>query len=47
MDAVIKEVKIGIGRRGESGDYLDFFMQMTWFCVASLRDILLRCVEKV
>ena len=29
MDAVMKEMKMGIGRMGESGDYLTFCMQMT------------------
>ena len=33
MDALMKEVKMGKGRRGENGDYLDSYMQMTWFCV--------------
>ena len=35
MDGVMKEMKIGMGRRGESEDYLAFFMQMTWFIVVS------------
>ena len=42
MDAVMKEVERVIGRmggeghlwgRGESGDYLSFWMQMARFCV--------------
>ena len=37
MDAVRKEVKMGIGRREESGDCLTSFMQITWFCVVSWR----------
>ena len=37
MDAVSKEVKMGMGRRGESGDYLASCMQMTWFCGVSQR----------
>ena len=32
MDASMKEVKIGMGRRGESVEYLTSYMQMTWFC---------------
>ena len=36
MDAV-KVVNMGMGRRGESGDYLASCMQMTWFCVMSRR----------
>ena len=35
MDGVMKEVKIGMGRRGESGYYLVSCIQMTWFCVVS------------
>ena len=35
MDTVMKEVKMGRGRRRESGDYLTSCMQMTWFCVVS------------
>ena len=35
IDAVMKEVNMGMGRRGESGDYLASCMQMTWFCVNS------------
>ena len=37
MDAVINEVKMRIGRRGESGDYLASCIQMTWFFVVSWR----------
>ena len=37
MDTVMKEVNIGIVRRGESRDYLAFCMQMTWLRVASRR----------
>ena len=37
MDAVMKEVKMGMGRRGENGNYLTSCMQMTWFCVMSWR----------
>ena len=37
MDAVKKGVKTGMGKRGESGDYLASCMQMTWFCVVSRR----------
>ena len=37
MDAVIKEVIIGMGRREGSGDCLTSYMQMTWFCVVSRR----------
>ena len=37
MDAVLKEVKIGMGRGGESEDYLASCMQMTWFDVVSQR----------
>ena len=37
MDAVMKEVKMGIGRREESGDYLASCKQKTWFCVVSQR----------
>ena len=35
MDAVMKEAKMGMGRRGESGDYLASCMQMIWFYVVS------------
>ena len=31
MDALMNEVKIGIGRRGENGDCWAFCMQITWF----------------
>ena len=37
MDVVMKEVKMGMGRRGENGNYLASCMQMTWFCVVSRR----------
>ena len=46
MDAVMKKVKVGIGkmgvrflekRRGESGDCLASYIQKTRFCVASRR----------
>ena len=37
MDAVMKEVKMGKGRRGENGHCLASCMQMTWFCVVSRR----------
>ena len=37
MDEVMKEVKMEMGRRGESGDYVASCMQMTWFCVVSRR----------
>ena len=37
MDALMKEVKIGMGRREQSGDCLAYYMQMTWFCVVSWR----------
>ena len=33
MDAVMKEVKMEMGRKGESGDYLASCMQMKWFCL--------------
>ena len=33
----MKDEKIGMGRRGESGDCLASCMQMTWFCVMSQR----------
>ena len=39
MDAVMKEVKMGMGRRGESGDYLASCMQITRFCVTIRRKI--------
>ena len=35
IDAVMKEVKMGMGRRGESGDYLASCMGMTWLSVVS------------
>ena len=34
-DAVMKEVKMGMERREESGDCLALCMQMIWFCVVS------------
>ena len=45
MDALMKETKMGMGRRGvvfqedgrESRDYLASCMQMTWFCVMNQR----------
>ena len=37
MDSVMKEMEMGMRRRGESGDYLASCMQMTWFCVVSRR----------
>ena len=37
MDAEMKEVIMGMGRRGENGDYLASCVQMTWFCVVSWR----------
>ena len=39
MNEVMKEVKMGMGRRGESGDYLPSYMQMIWFCVVSRRRV--------
>ena len=33
MDRVIKEIKMGMGRRGEGGDCLASFMQITLFYV--------------
>ena len=46
------EVKMEMGRMGESGDYMASCIQMTWFCVVSQRrtggqwwDGLLRCEE--
>ena len=38
MDGVMKEVKVGMGRRGVSGDCLASCMQMTLFYVASQRN---------
>ena len=35
MDALMKEVKMGIGRKGESGDCMASCMQITWYYVAS------------
>ena len=37
MGAVMKLGKMGMGRREMSGYYLAFCMQMTWFCLVSLR----------
>ena len=37
VDAVMKEVKMGMGRRGESRDYLTSCMQITFLCVVSQR----------
>ena len=37
MDAVMKEVKMGMGRRGETRDYLTSCMKITGFCVVSQR----------
>ena len=44
MDAVMKEVKMGMGSRGKSRDCLASCVQMTWFCVVSRRNVLLKCV---
>ena len=35
FNVYIDTLKMGIGRRGESGDYLASCMQMTWFCMVS------------
>ena len=32
-DGVMNEVKMGMRRRGESGDYLASCKQMTWLCM--------------
>ena len=37
IDAVMKEVKMEIGKREESGNCLASCMQMTWFCMVSRR----------
>ena len=37
MDAVMKEMKLGMGRREKSGDCLASCMQISWFCVLSQR----------
>ena len=37
MDVVMKELKMGMGRREKSRDCLPSCMQMTWFCVVSRR----------
>ena len=51
LGALMKEVKMGMGRRRESRDCPAFCMSMIWFCVLSRRkteeqwwDVLLRCV---
>ena len=36
-DAEMKQVKMGMGKREESGDCLASCKQMTWFCVVSRR----------
>ena len=33
------EVKMGIGRRGESGNYLASYISMTWLCGVSEEDL--------
>ena len=33
MDTLMKEVKMGMGRREESGDFVTLCVQMTWFYV--------------
>ena len=35
IDAAMKEVKLGMGRRGESRDCMTTCMQMTWLRVRS------------
>ena len=37
MAAVMEVVKMGMGRREQSGDCLVSCMQMTWFCVGNRR----------
>ena len=37
MDAVLKEVKMRMGRMGESENCLASCRQMNWFCVVSQR----------
>ena len=37
IDVVIKEVKMGMGTKGENGYYLASCMQMTWLYVVSQR----------
>ena len=32
MDAVMKDMKMGMGRRGESGDYLVSCIKVNWLC---------------
>ena len=39
LDAVMKQMKMGMGRRGESGYCLASRMQITWFCVKSRKNI--------
>ena len=39
MDALMKDAKMGMERRGENGDYLVSCMQMAWFCMVSWRRI--------
>ena len=33
FNAYMNEVKMEMGKRRESGNYLASYMQMTWFCV--------------
>ena len=40
IDAVEKEMKMGMGRREKSGDSLASCMQMSWFCVVSQEDLM-------
>ena len=37
MDAVMNDLKMRIGRRGEGWDCLGSCIQTTWFCVVSRR----------
>ena len=37
MDAAMKEVKMGMGRREESGYCLDSSVHITWFCAVTRR----------
>ena len=39
MDTVMKAVKIGMGRRGESENCVASCMQMTWFYVANQKTL--------
>ena len=39
MDTVMKEVKVGMGRREANRDYLSSCMQMTWFYAVNWRRI--------